>query len=162
MDVKRKQTGQVLANNCWNEADDNAGCGVSGKPDSYGKALNQNGGGIYAMEYRNEGIRVWFFPRADIPADIPDDVSNTTAPDPSSWPEPLADFPNTDCDVGKYFANQSIIANIDLCGDWAGSKGVYTKQDECPGSCTDFVATNNTAFETAYWEWRSWRVYQAN
>lgn len=161
MNVKRKQTGTVLASNCWSEANDNAGCGVQGQPASYGKALNENGGGIYALEYRDAGIRVWFFPRDHIPTDIPADVSNTTAPDPSTWPEPLADFPGTECEVGTFFRNQSIIANIDLCGDWAGATGVYSGEDGCPGACSDFVATNATAFETAYWEWASWRVYQA-
>ncbi|KAK4505601.1 hypothetical protein PRZ48_003564 [Zasmidium cellare] len=162
MNVKRKQTGDTLTKNCYNGTDSNAGCGVQGEPDTYGQALNQNGGGIYAMEWRSQGIRVWFFPRDDIPSDIPTDVSNTTAPDPSTWPTPLADFPNTDCDISSHFKNQSIIANIDLCGTWAGSTSVYSDQDQCPGTCSDFVATNNTAFETAYWEWASWRVYTAS
>lgn len=52
--------------------------------------------------------------------------------DPSSWGTALADFPNTNCDIGSHFRNQSIIANIDLCGDWAGNAAVYTA-DGCPG-----------------------------
>lgn len=113
------------------------------------------------MELRDAGIRVWFFDRDSIPSDIPDDVSNTTAPDPSGWPTPLADFPSTHCDISSHFKNQSIIANIDLCGSWAGATSVYSDEDSCPGTCSDFVATNNTAFETAVWEWKSWRVYSA-
>lgn len=162
MKVKRKESGKALTTNCWNGTDDNAGCGVQGADDTYGEALNANGGGIYAMEWRDAGIRVWFFPRDDIPSDIPTDVSNSTAPDPSTWPEALADFPSTDCDISSHFKNQSIIANIDLCGTWAGATSVYSTEDSCPGTCTEFVTSNATAFETAYWEWASWRVYTAS
>jgi len=162
MNVKRKETGKVLETDCRNGTDDNAGCGVLGAKDSYGETFNANGGGIYAMEWRDAGIRIWFFPRDDIPSDIPSDVSNTTAPDPRTWGEPLADFPSTHCDMSSHFRNQSIIANIDLCGTWAGSTGVYSTEDGCPGTCTEFVTSNATSFETAYWEWASWRVYAAH
>lgn len=158
MNAKRKETGTVLTKDCLNSTDSNAGCGVQGAADTYGEAFNNNGGGVYAMEWRSAGIRVWFFPRSDIPSDITD----ITSPDPSGWGTALADFPNTHCDIGSHFKNQSIIANIDLCGDWAGATGVYTTEDQCPGTCSDYVATNNTAFETAYWEWKSWRVYLAD
>ncbi|KXS99181.1 hypothetical protein AC578_3032 [Pseudocercospora eumusae] len=162
MNVKRKETGDALYKTCKNTTNDNAGCGVMGGRETYGESFNDNGGGIYAMEWRDQGIRVWFFSRDDIPSDIPDDVTNTTAPDPSTWGEALADFPSTHCDISSHFRNQSIIANIDLCGTWAGSEAVYTTEYGCPGECTQFVATNNTAFETAVWEWKSWRVYTAN
>jgi len=162
MKVKRKETGSVLKQNCWNATNENDGCGVLGPEDTYGETFNAKGGGIYAMELRDAGIRVWFFPRSNIPSDIPDDVGNTTVtPNPSTWGEALADFPSTHCNIGTHFKNQSIIANIDLCGDWAGDSTVYSTEDGCPGTCTDFVANNATAFDTAYWEWRSWRVYTA-
>lgn len=162
MNVKRKETGKVLSKNCLNSTDSNAGCGVQGSSASFGPEFNANGGGIYALEWRDAGIRMWFFTRDSIPSDLPTDVSNTTAPDPSTWGEALADFPSTHCDIASHFKNQSIIANIDLCGSWAGSTSVYTTEDACPGTCSDFVATNNTAFATAYWEFASWRVYTAS
>ena len=109
------------------------------------------------MEWRTDGIRIWFFPRSSIPADITAGAS----PDPSSWGTALADFPKTDCDISTHFQNQSIIANIDLCGTWAGATSVFSQQDGCPGTCTNFVATNATAFDTAYWEFNSFKVYTA-
>lgn len=153
MKAKRKETGSVLQKSCVNSTNGNAGCGVQGEADTIGEAFNNNGGGIYAMEWRTAGIRVWFFDRDSIPSDLTEDVSNTTAPDPSTWSTPLADFPSTNCDISSHFKNQSIIANIDLCGSWAGATSVYSTKDSCPGTCSDFVATNNTAFETAFWEW---------
>ena len=174
MDGKRKETGKVLTKNCYNGTDDNAGCGVQGAEDTFGEALNANGGGVcthgdpngqqlltlrikvYAMEWRSDGIRVWFFPRSSIPSDI----STGTSPDPSSWGTALADFPDTDCSISSHFKNQSIIANIDLCGSWAGQTSVYEASD-CPGTCQNLVATNATAFTNAYWEFSSFKVYQA-
>lgn len=46
MKVKRKEYGTVLDTNCWNETNDNAGCGVKGADDTYGEAFNDNGGGV--------------------------------------------------------------------------------------------------------------------
>ncbi|MCJ1475749.1 hypothetical protein MMC13_004413 [Lambiella insularis] len=157
MSVKREMTGTALSTNCLNSTDDNAGCGVQGPEDTYGKALNDIGGGVYAMELREAGIRTWFFPRASIPSDISNDNST---PDPSSWGTALADFPSTDCDIASHFTNQSIIANIDICGS-AGSTSVYNTLDNCPGTCTDFAATNASAFSNAYFEFKSFKTYQA-
>jgi hypothetical protein len=81
MNVERQETGTVLTRDCWNGTDNNAGCGVKGPTTTYGKALNDNGGGVFAMELRSDGIRTWFFNRSSIPADI----SNGTSPDPSTW-----------------------------------------------------------------------------
>ena len=121
MNVKRKESGHVLTKNCLNSTDENAGCGVQGAQDTFGEAFNANGGGIYAMELRDAGIRIWFFARSDIPADIPTDVSNTTAPDPSTWGEPIANFPATNCDISNHFRHQSIIAKNDLCASSTGA-----------------------------------------
>lgn len=73
-----------------------------------------------ALEWREAGIRMWAFDRDVIPSDI-----TAKSPDPSTWGEAAADFPNTDCNIGSHFTNQSIIANIDLCGQYAG--GVYAQ-----------------------------------
>jgi len=121
MKVKRKETGSVSATNCYNGTNDNAGCGVTGDSVTYGEAFNEKGGGIMAMELRPAGIRMWQFLRSDIPSDI-----TAHTPDPSSWGEALADFPNTDCDIESHFKNLTIIANIEICGDWAGATDVYT------------------------------------
>lgn len=165
MDAKRKQTGSTMEKNCYNGANDNSGCGVQGKKSTTGEAFNANGGGVYAMEWRDEGIRMWFFDRDSIPSDIPTDVSNTSVtPDPSTWGEATADFPSTDCDISSHFKNQSIIANIDLCGSWAGKASIYSDKDGCPDTCTDYVAANSSSagFEKAYWEFASFRVYSAS
>lgn len=152
--VKRKMTGESLHGNCHNVSNSNAGCGVQGaEVASYGKTYNDASGGIMAVEWRSEGIRMWQFGRGAAPADIADGI-----PDPSTWGLASADFPNTNCGMDGHFRNQSLIVNIDLCGQFAG--GVYPESG-CPGTCTDFVANNPSAFEKAYWEFGAFKVYQA-
>ncbi|KAI9828443.1 MAG: hypothetical protein M1832_002871 [Thelocarpon impressellum] len=155
MAVRRKQRGKQMGTNCFNGTNGNEGCAVQGAPDTFGPAFNANGGGVYATELRAAGIRVWFFPRASIPADV---MGST--PDPSRWGDPLADFPSTDCPVGQHFRNQSIVANVALCGTWAGAPDVYNAQGACPGTCGDLVANNASAFANAYWEFGEFKVYQ--
>lgn len=157
MDVKRKETGTALGTNCYNGTDDNAGCAVQASPASFGSAYNANGGGVMAMELRSAGIRMWQFVSGSIPADI-----TSQTPDPSTWGEALADFPKTDCDISSHFNNQSIIVDIDLCGTWAGVTSIYSGEDSCPGTCTDYVAQNPSAFDNAYWEFGNFTVYQAS
>ena len=127
MGVKRKETGNSLTTSCVNSTDNNAGCGVNAGSSTFGTTFNNNGGGIMAMELRSAGIRMWQFARSAIPSDI-----TSGSPDPSTWGEAPADFPSTDCDIGTHFRNQSIIADIDLCGSWAGTQTVYAETCEPP------------------------------
>lgn len=113
-DVRREMTGTAGQGDCYNGTNSNTGCGVAAASSkTYGSGFNQAGGGVMAVELREAGIRVWSFGRDALPAD----VEAGTVPDPSGWSTAFADFPSTDCDIGNHFKNQSIIANIDLCGD---------------------------------------------
>lgn len=159
MNRRREQTGETLGRNCDHEKNNNEGCGVEGPSESSGQIFNDKGGGVYATEWREDGIRMWFFSRGDEPEDLSD--GQNTSPDPSTWGEATADFPNTNCDIGNHFRNASIIMNIALCGEWAGADSVYKDEAHCPGECHNFVANNATAFEDAYWEIRSFRVFSA-
>lgn len=60
-----------------------------------------------------------------------------------------------------HFRNQSIIANIDLCGQLGADPGLYTELYGCPATCEDFVAHNPGNFSEAFWEFASFRVFQA-
>jgi len=155
--IKRKETGTVLTTSCVNTTDENAGCGIKGAPATFGPDFNAAGGGVYATELRSDGIRTWFWPRNSIPNDV-----SGGSPDPSSWSEALADFPNTHCDIGSHFQNLSITINVDLCGSWAGATAIYSTQDNCPGTCEELVANNATAFDNAFWAINSMKVYKAS
>lgn len=127
MSVKREQTGKTNNKNCDSSKDDNSGCGVVGDDDSYGEAFNKNEGGVMALEWREAGLRMWQFARHAIPKDI-----TNKSPTPDSWGTALADFPSTDCNIGSHFKNQSIVTNIDLCGDL-----VYAVYDDSGCKLTD-------------------------
>ena len=156
MDVKRKQTGQAIFKNCDSATGGNSGCGVIGDENSYGEAMNNRGGGVYALELRDAGIRAWFFPSGTVPADI-----TAENPDPSTWGIALADFPSTKCDIASHFRNLSIIVNIDLCGELAGQKQYYDTLYHCPATCSGFVASNPSSFVDANWEFKNFKVYRA-
>lgn len=153
MDVRRKQVGDAQRTTCDHSKNQNAGCGVKAEPDSLGGSFNKVGGGVMAVEWRGEGIRMWQFGRGDIPSDI-----KGKKPDPSTWGTALADFPSTSCDIGSHFRNNSIVVNIDLCGTL-----VYSMWDDsgCPSNCTDYVANNPDAFKDAFWEFGAFNVYHA-
>lgn len=118
MDVKRLMSGSVAGGTCYNgEGSDNQGCGVKSPTSAgFGAQYNDAQGGVTAVEWRPEGIRIWEFARSSVPGDIA-----ARKPDPSSWGQASADFPSTSCDMGSHFRNQSIIANIDLCGALGGA-----------------------------------------
>jgi len=152
MNVRRKQEGDVEQKDCFHEKNDNAGCGVKADDDSYGEAWNEEGGGVMAVEWRDEGIRMWQFGQGGIPGDITD-----KQPNPNTWGTALADFPGTNCDIGNHFRNNSIVANINLCGQLTDA---HYEKSGCPSNCTDFVANNPDEFNNAYWEFGAFEVYQ--
>jgi hypothetical protein len=115
--VRRQLTGTPGQADCHNATNHNTGCTVTGPPSTYGADFNAGGGGIVALEWRTEGIRVWVFRRDDQEAAVKTmPGTGSPVPDPSTWGLPLADFPATRCDVDRHFRNQSIVVNIDLCG----------------------------------------------
>ncbi|KAL8383069.1 hypothetical protein RB595_006703 [Gaeumannomyces hyphopodioides] len=158
MNRRRDMTGVAKQTDCYNGTNSNQGCNVAGPRESYGQAFNARGGGVLAVELRDQGIRMWQFARPDVPRDLAAGAGATAAPDPASWGAAAADFPSTDCDVGAHFRNQSIIINITLCGQltealWGSS--------ECPGTCVKHVSDNPDAFRDAFWQFNSLRVYKA-
>jgi hypothetical protein len=69
------QSGKIETSNCDNNAAGQVagqGCGGTSTNSfgTYGFNWNQQGGGVYAVDWRKEGIRIWAFPRKSIPADI--------------------------------------------------------------------------------------------
>lgn len=88
------------------------GCGNSDpRNTSFGADFNAINGGVYAMELATQYIRIWFFPRSSIPADI-----TSGAPDPSSWGLPVSNFEGS-CDIPSHFSQQQIMLDTTFCGD---------------------------------------------
>ncbi|KAL1986124.1 hypothetical protein VTN96DRAFT_6776 [Rasamsonia emersonii] len=153
-----KQTGTLTSADC-SLSSGTTGCVVQGTANTYGTGFNSINGGVYALLWTDEAIKIWFFPRSAIPESI-----TSGNPNPDEFGTPLADFEGT-CDIGKEFQTQKLVFDTTFCGDWAG--GVYGSSG-CPmsqpnnavGSCVDYVASNPSAFTEAYWEINSIKIYQ--
>ncbi|TFY82363.1 hypothetical protein EWM64_g1657 [Hericium alpestre] len=155
----------VGGTNCAAAQTGNQGCGVRAvQTNSFGGAFNDNGGGVYAMQWDNSGISVFFFPRSNIPADI-----TAGAPNPDGWGTAMARWPASSCNPFQFFKTHSMIFDTTLCGDWAsgvwGATGVPGQEQSCAqrtgvATCEQFVQQNGAAFNDAYWEVKSVKVYQ--
>ncbi|KAH6673421.1 glycoside hydrolase family 16 protein [Halenospora varia] len=141
------QLGTINTANCDGSTNSNTGCGsAASTTNTYGDGFNAVGGGVYAMEWTSDFIRVWFFPRTSIPYDI-----SSGTPNPTTWGTPQANFQGN-CNIDTHFANHSIIFDTTFCGDWAGT--VWSTEATCNSlapTCDSYVAANPGAFVDAYW-----------
>ena len=143
---------QVLGTTCASSAANNDGCAFLDTGNAtYGHPFNMIAGGVFATLVDSTGVRVWHFPRTNIPGDI-----EAQAPDPSSWGPPSAFWSASTCDPSAHFTNMSLVFDITLCGDWAGA--TYQSAG-CPGTCQQAVTDPNN-FKYAQWKVSSVRVYQ--
>lgn len=89
---------------------------------SWGNEFNEAGGGIWAMQFGNNGgVKIWFWGRksGQIPSELSKPTQSPKNLNPSSWGKPMANFQSDviDAKVKK----QNIIINITAGGDWAGN-----------------------------------------
>lgn len=93
----------------------NAGCGISDPSESsFGQAFNENGGGIFVMEWKESGISIWRFNRQNLPIDLTPGHS----PNPNSWSQhpPLAHWSNDDCNnLSNQFGEHRVVFDIVSC-----------------------------------------------
>lgn len=124
----------------------NSGCGVLACDDAtYGDQFNINKGGVNAIEWTSDYIRIWFWRRNGIPPD----VNAGLFPVPSSWGTPLANFQGN-CTIDEHFRDHMITFDTTFCGDYAGP--TFSDDPTCRGlasSCVDFAANNPLAFADA-------------
>ena len=132
----------------------NAGCQIQDpRAQSYGAAFNAQGGAVMATEVTSQGIKIWSFPRGNVPADV-----SSGSPDPDSWGMPIAAFAG-ECDIDQHFKGMSILFDTTFCGQWAGQ---VWSQSSCAAkapTCEAFVKENPEAFGEAYWLVNGINVY---
>lgn len=107
--LKSNFSGIQRSKNC-DVGTENVGCGYgspAGDASAYGDGFNAAGGGVYAMEWDSEFIKIWHFARSQIPRDI-----SSKEPNPDEWGMPHAVFGGDSCDVDKYFKDMSLVINI--------------------------------------------------
>ncbi|KAM0277691.1 hypothetical protein ACHAQH_005634 [Verticillium albo-atrum] len=143
--------GQPTTTDCLSPGtNNNAGCGYVPNPldqATYGDTFNAVGGGVYAMDWTSEGIKIWHWSRQNIPADI---ISKT--PDPETWGLPTALFGTDSCDTDTYFKDMNIVIQTNFCGDYAGATWKDGQCGTLAPTCVDYVSSNPQAYANAYWE----------
>ncbi|EHL01813.1 putative endo-1,3(4)-beta-glucanase [Glarea lozoyensis 74030] len=165
-----QQSGDQTTYNC----DDNAqssdygsqftgqGCASTNiNPGSYGSALNAVGGGVYAMEWTSDVIRVWSFPKVVIPLDI-----IAGKPDPSKWGLPTFTTAQGKGDIDSHFKDHKVVLDTTFCGNWAG-QDFFWKQTSCYDpilypTCSEYVGKNPSKYADTYWLINSLKVFQLN
>ncbi|KAM3075128.1 hypothetical protein ACMFMG_007415 [Clarireedia jacksonii] len=133
--------------------------GTNTDPNSYGTTFNAAGGGVYAMQWTSDVIRMWNFAPGSIPADI-----TAGTPDPSTWKTPSFTTAGGVCNIDELFANHQIIFDTTFCGGYAGKTGFW-QETTCYDAtkyptCDSYVAANPAAYKDAYWLINSVKVYQ--
>ncbi|KAI8632159.1 glycoside hydrolase family 16 protein [Xylariaceae sp. FL1651] len=141
---------------------DNIGCNYAAPtsdPATYGDAFNAEGGGVYALEWDREVIKIWHFPRSAIPEDI--SLAPIIKPDPATWGPPQALFGGSGCEADTYFFNMSLVINTNFCGAYAGN--IWGVADQCSKlapTCEEYVAKNPGSFNSAFWQINYIDIYQ--
>jgi hypothetical protein len=144
-------TGQILTSQCAFLNGNNDGCAfVDTDTRSHGKGFNLIAGGVFAHLWERDQIRVWHFPRGEIPPDI-----EAKDPKPDTWPTPAAVFTSASCDIEARFRDHQLVLDTTICGDFAGPQFV---KSGCPGTCAQAVA-NPKNFRFAKWKINYIAVY---
>ena len=149
--------GNLEEDNCA-VGEDNVGCTVLDAADSAssGTKFNDGSGGIFAAEFSDAGIQIWFFPRSSgVPADI-----TAGRPNPSSWQKPSGMFMSEKVDWNRLFKDLKLVINTTFCGDWAGKVWSSSECSKLAPTCEDYVANNPAVFKDAYWAIKGITVYQ--
>ena len=168
----------------------NSGCQVedSSLP-LRGPSFGQHGGGVYAVDWTTEAVRVWSFSRDQIPSDI-----TYGNPQPEGWGKPvfmlkghcvtadnfrdqrLVRFPRLHKESIQayrhagfqykflwYLGGWSVAHVILVCGEIRQSLTNFLTFNSNTGgvSCQEFVARNPTAFKEAYWSINHVRIYKS-
>lgn len=142
-------SGELLSGNCAVSSSP-AGCGVNASgPGTYGQDFNEAGGGVYAVQWTSEFIKMWFFPRNLVPV-----VLFKETPDVNQLGPPQAHFEGSTCDIDSHFKEHRLIFDTTFCGDWAGNTYAQSGCPQLEGvssmeSCIDYVANHPDAFREA-------------
>ncbi|KAH9900137.1 hypothetical protein F4778DRAFT_158388 [Xylariomycetidae sp. FL2044] len=140
--------------NCWDFAANQwnyQGCSASHTTETFGSSS----GGVFAMEWTSEHIKIWDWTHSAVPNDI-----TTGKPKPDTWKTPA--YAIKQCDIDKAFTDMKMIFNIDLCGvaahddKWGASCKAETKYDQC----YEYVRDEASDFKDSYFKVKHINIFQ--
>lgn len=147
--------GSIASTDCQTthngQMDNFVGCGIDLESTaSFGDPFNNGDGGVYAMQWTDDFIKTWFFPRGSEPKSL---SSGCSAPDLTEFGTPDTFF--SGCDIGSNFKENRLMFTTTFCGSWAGDANVYPQS--CPlirsdagQSCRAQVALNPDDYQDRY------------
>ncbi|KAI2625871.1 concanavalin A-like lectin/glucanase domain-containing protein [Hypoxylon sp. NC1633] len=153
--VENGMKASIDTSNCYNYAEGQPafeGCSAIEQTTTFGSAF----GGILAMEWTQDHVKIWNWPRHAAPSDV---LSGKPHP---SFLWGLPSFLVKKCDIDKAFKDLKMVLNIDFCGvagqagNWAASCQAKTG---C-ASCTEYVAENPGDFESVNFKIKDIRIYE--
>jgi hypothetical protein len=99
-------SGQVTATNCGDALSGDSGCSMKNpSTSSFGTGFNNQGGGIYAMEWTATTIKMWTFTHANAPASL-----TSGSPVISQFGTPYAAFATgSGCTLASKMGPQQIV-----------------------------------------------------
>ncbi|KAI0601233.1 hypothetical protein F4775DRAFT_541028 [Biscogniauxia sp. FL1348] len=142
--------------NCYDHADgqyEYQGCSASYATETFGSSS----GGIYAMEWTSEYIRMWDWTHDAAPTDV---LSGKPEPSVSNWGTP--NYIIKECDIEKAFSDMKLVFSLDFCAvagqtdKWASSCKASTGYD----TCTEYVAAQGADFEDVYFQVKDIKFYE--
>ncbi|KAI0095455.1 glycoside hydrolase family 16 protein [Daldinia grandis] len=153
--VASDMTAKIDSPNCYDFADGQAnfqGCSASEFSSTFGSAS----GGIFALEWTDDFLKIWDWPRNGAPKDI---SSGQPAPS-STWGQPS--YVISKCNVAKAFKDMKMVLNVNFCGV-AGQTGQWDTSCKATtgfGSCTEYVAAKGGDFESSNFKVKDIKVYE--
>lgn len=153
----------------------NQGCvAVDANGGTLGQPLNENGGGVYALEWDpiNKHIRTWVFtPHSSVPDNLVDAIRTASfdseyqvVPDPDQWPLPYGFFAigdGTDCPE-SHFRHMRLVFNLAFCGSVAGNRYQMDCKEQAKkfDTCNEWIKSDPSELDEAYWKLRGVYVYE--
>ncbi|RYO92326.1 hypothetical protein DL766_001921 [Monosporascus sp. MC13-8B] len=141
--------------NCYDFAEGQAdfqGCSASQFTTTFGSS----NGGVYAMEWTSEHLKIWDWERAFAPSDV-----KAGNPKPSAaWGKPA--YVIKQCNVDKAFRDMKMILNLNLCGvaaqehQWGAACKLSTTYDTCAG----YVADRPEDFADTFFKVKDIKFYE--